>query len=98
MDLDLMWIALGIAAFGYFISDGLKNFKNPSASNVVDMLTNDENHQLIKQSDLHWYIGVSKEDAKKLIEEYPDVPHMSLNGQIYYPKEQLRQWLLNIHK
>lgn len=28
MEMNLFWIGLGLAALGYFIGDGLKNFKN----------------------------------------------------------------------
>lgn len=98
MELDFFWLAVGISVFGYFIGDGLKNCKNPSAPNVIDMLDEDDDHQLIKENDLHWFIGVTKEDARKLIEEHPDVPHIRLNGNIYYPREKLRQWLLKIGK
>lgn len=97
MDFDLFWLALGLAAFGYFIGDGLKNFKNPEAKSAMEWLDDDDNdHELIKEKDVHYFIGVSKEDAKKLIETYTDIPHVELNGNIYYPKAKLREWLLKI--
>jgi len=96
MEIDFLWIGLGLAAFGYFIGDGLKNFKNPIAKSFVDSLNEDDEHELIKENEVHHFMGVSKEDAKKLIEEHPDIPHLNLNGHIYYPKSKLRKWLIEI--
>lgn len=45
MEIDFFWIGLGIAAFGYFIGNGLKNFKNPEASFQFE----DEYPTLIKE-------------------------------------------------
>src|SRR5690625_4318647 len=99
MELDLLWIGIGLALFGYFIGDGLKNFKNPGASNAIQhMLEDDEEYKLIKQTDLHWFIGISKEDARTLVEEHPAIPHIMINGQMYYPRKQLKKWLLTIGK
>ncbi|MGY0691273.1 DNA-binding protein [Virgibacillus sp. FSP13] len=96
MEFDLIWIALGIAAAGYFIGEGLKNFQNPSAKSLIDSLDNDDEHELIKETDVHYLMGISKEDAKTLIQEHEDIPHILINGKVYYPKEKLRKWLLNL--
>lgn len=95
MELDFIWIALGIGLAGYFIGDGLKNFKNPEAKSLSDFFDEDDKHELIKENDVHYFIGISKEDAKHLIKEHPDIPHTIINGNVYYPKEKLRQWLIN---
>ncbi|WP_085522817.1 DNA-binding protein [Tuberibacillus sp. Marseille-P3662] len=94
--LGLIWIAIGIAVAGYFIGDGLKNFKNPNSKNFLDALDEDDELKLIKESDVHHFIGISKEDAKMLLQEYSDIPHIKLNGQVYFPKKQLRAWLLKL--
>lgn len=91
-------IALGIAAAGYFIGDGLKNFKNPSAKNVFSQLEESDDQKLIKERNVHHYMGISKEDATVLLQEHSDIPHIKLNGKIYFPKSQLRDWLLKIGK
>lgn len=96
MEIDFLWIGLGLAAFGYFIGEGLKNFKNPAAKSLIDSLDEDDEHELINKNDIHHFIGVSKDDAKKLIEEHPDIPHLKLNENIYYPKSKLRKWLMEI--
>ena len=38
MTWSFIWLAAGIAVAGYFIGDGLKNFKNPDAKNFIDSL------------------------------------------------------------
>ena len=96
MELDLIWIGLGIAIAGYFIGDGLKNFKNPNAKGLGDIFDEDDEHELIKESDVHYFIGISKEDAKHLIDEHPEIPHLLINDQVYYPKAKLREWLKDL--
>lgn len=96
LELDFFWLAIGLAVFGYFIGDGMKNFKNPSAPNLMDSF-DEEDYQLLKEKDLHWFIGISKEDVHRLVEEHPDVPHIKINDQTYYPKEPLKKWLMEIN-
>ncbi|WP_087972082.1 DNA-binding protein [Oceanobacillus rekensis] len=96
MELDFFWLAIGLAAAGYFIGDGLKNFKNPEAKSMMDSLEDDDQYELIKENEIHWFMGITKEDAKFLVKEYPDIPHILINGKIYYPKAKLRQWLMEV--
>lgn len=95
MELSSFFIALGIAAAGYFIGEGLKNFNNPEAKSI-DFWDDDDEHELIHEKNVHYYIGISKNDAQSLINEYPNVPHVKINGNVYYPKAKLREWLLQI--
>ncbi|WP_198508949.1 DNA-binding protein [Bacillus sp. FJAT-44742] len=92
--MSLFWLAIGIAAAGYFIGDGLKNFKNPNAKDLIDYLDEDE-HELIKENQIHHFVGISKEDVRHLIQEHSDFPHIVINGTTYYPKTKLRNWLLH---
>ncbi|ADU28925.1 hypothetical protein [Evansella cellulosilytica] len=94
--MDYIWLAVGIAIAGYFIGDGLKNFKNPDAKNIVDSINEDDDHELIKENYVHHHIGLSKEDAKQLRNTYPDIPHIKINDTIYYPKGKLREWLKSL--
>jgi hypothetical protein len=87
---ELFWLAAGLAALGYFIGDGLKNFKNPAAP---DVLESDDSLVLIKEKDIHHFLGISKGDAESLLKDYPDLPHMKINGNIYFPKAKLREWM-----
>ena len=96
MEWGFIFVAVGIAVAGYFIGDGLKNFKNPNAKNLLDSLDEEDEHELIKENDVHYFMGISKEDAKSLIQEHSDIPHIIINGKVYYPKEKLRKWLLNL--
>lgn len=96
MELDFFWLAIGMVGFGYFLGDGLKSFKNPSSKSFLESLDEDDEHELLKESEVHYFAGISREDAKKLTEEYPHIPHIKLNGQVYYPKAKLRAWLKDI--
>ena len=97
MECSFISIAIGIAAAGYFIGDGLKNLKNPDAKGLIDSIVEDDDeHELIKENDVHYFMGISKEDAKSLIQEHSDIPHIVINSKVYYPKAKLRKWLLNL--
>ncbi|GGF17547.1 hypothetical protein GCM10010954_15370 [Halobacillus andaensis] len=89
-------LALGIAAAGYFIGDGLKNFKNPSAPDFLSKLDDEDDHQLVKQKDVHYVLGVSKEDGQQLLRDHPEIPHVTINQNVYYPKDQLKAWVRKI--
>ncbi|GKV70211.1 hypothetical protein NCCP2716_27090 [Sporosarcina sp. NCCP-2716] len=94
MLVEFIWLGLAIAAAGYFIGDGLKNFNNPNAKDhLSDFFDDDDEPELIKESDVHHFMGISKEDAKNLLLEYPDIPHVFINNNVYYPKLKLRKWL-----
>lgn len=67
VEMNLFWIGLGLAALGYFIGDGLKNFKNPKGSYSGYPY-------LIKEDDLHYYLGLSKVETKEMLRKYPDIP------------------------
>ncbi|WP_368237637.1 hypothetical protein ABQ520_10030 [Bacillus velezensis] len=79
---------IGIALAGYFIGDGLKNFKSPDPHEHTD-------HILIKEKDLHFYIGyylgVTKEEAKQIVPDTSDVPHITRNGKRYVQKTALKR-------
>lgn len=95
MEFDFIWLALGIAAAGFFIGSGLKDFNNPNAKSFSQIF-DDEEHVLIKENDVHDFIGISKDDAKYLIKEHPDIPHIIINNSVYYPREKLRKWVENV--
>ena len=95
MEFDLIWLALGIAVAGFFIGNGLKNFNNPNAKSFSEIF-DDEEHELITENDVHDFIGILKEDAKYLIKEHSDVPHIIINNKVYYPRTKLREWIENL--
>lgn len=94
--MDEIWLAIGIAVAGYFIGDGLKNFKNPSAKTMMDYLEDDDDHELIKEKDLHYFLGIAKEDTSAFIQKHPQMPSIEVNGNLYFPKNKLRQWMNNL--
>jgi hypothetical protein len=85
MEISLLWIGAGLAAFGYFIGDGLKNFKNPKSGYRPYPV-------LIKEKDLPYYLGLKQEEIEDLIRKCPDVPKIELKGTTYYPYKQLLEW------
>jgi len=95
MELDLIWLALGIAVAGYFIGSGLKNFNNPDTRRFSEIL-DDTEHELVTENELPDFMGISKEDAYNLVKEHPEVPHIIINDKVYYPRKKLRAWLENL--
>ncbi|MCM2677539.1 DNA-binding protein [Alkalicoccobacillus plakortidis] len=92
---EFFWLAVGMVGAAYFIGDGLKNFNNPNAKSLLSRFTEDDEWgppKLIKENQVHDYIGISKEDAKALVKDYPSVPHIKVNGQVYFPVKKLKAW------
>ena len=96
MIMDYFWIAIGMIGFGYFIGDGLKNFQSPLEKRFIESAHEEDEHELIKEKDVHLFIGISKEDIQTLLKEHPDIPHIIINSKVFYPKAKLRKWLLEI--
>ena len=98
MYMEFLFIAIGIAAAGYFIGEGLRNFQSPNSKSLIETFDEDDDHELIKENNVHYFLGVTKEDAKQLISEYPNIPHILLNDKVYYQKAKLKEWLNTIGK
>ena len=90
------YIAIAIVVAAYLIADGLKNFGNPSSTSMMDMLDGEDGHELVKESEVHHVLGISKEDAHHLLQDHPEIPHIRINQTVYYPKEALRNWVTSI--
>ncbi|ASF39073.1 DNA-binding protein [Halobacillus halophilus] len=90
----MIWLGLGIVIAGYLIGEGLKDLKNPNS--ILESLNENDYHELIKENEVHHFIGISNEDAKHLIAEYPSIPHIVINSKVYYQKAKLRKWLMKI--
>lgn len=89
MEIDLFWIGAGLAAMGYFIGNGIKSLNQPEGSSA-------EEPTLVKEKDLHLYLGLSKEELKELVIKYPDAPRIELNGKTYYNYQHFLKWLSSI--
>lgn len=89
MQIDFFWIGIGLigglAGLGYFIGDGLKNFKNSKASSSGYPT-------LIKERDMHHYLGLSKDEFNELL-KHTHAPKIELKGTIYYPYQQFIEWI-----
>lgn len=95
--MDMIWIGLGIAIAGYCIGEGLRAFGKNDVKEGWDIFNNNDSHELLKENEVHYFLNISKEDARHLIDEYPSIPHMKINGNIYYSKEKLKEWIADFH-
>ncbi|WP_309507378.1 hypothetical protein [Sediminibacillus dalangtanensis] len=59
MELDFFWLAIGIAVAGYFIGEGLKNFKNPETKGLMDTSSDNDDQQLLKENYVHYFLGIT---------------------------------------
>jgi hypothetical protein len=85
MEIVSFWIAVGLAALGYFIGDGLKNFAKPQKKSRYPYL--------IKEKDLHYHFNLSKDEIEELLNKYPDAPKRELKGTTYYSYHKFIDWL-----
>ncbi|MFF2878633.1 helix-turn-helix domain-containing protein [Gottfriedia sp. NPDC057991] len=60
-------------------------------------------HQLLTQSELVDYLGLSKEEIQKLTElndgedgYTSELPHLKIGSEFYYPKSAIDKWLINV--
>ncbi|MEH7402707.1 DNA-binding protein [Gottfriedia acidiceleris] len=60
-------------------------------------------HQLLKETELVNYLGLSKEEIQKLTElddgdgSYSsDLPHIKIGSEFYDPKSAIDKWLINV--
>ncbi|WNS79962.1 DNA-binding protein [Domibacillus sp. DTU_2020_1001157_1_SI_ALB_TIR_016] len=88
-----LFLGAGIALAGYFIGDGLKNWKNPSEKTFIDHFKRRGQSELIQEDTLHRFFGAPKQDTKELLQKYPDIPSVDVNGKTYFSRTSLRQWL-----
>ncbi|MBK3494220.1 DNA-binding protein [Viridibacillus sp. YIM B01967] len=93
MTYDFIWLSLSIVAAGYLIGDGLKNFGNPNAKSLLDILDEGEEVELIAAKELHVFLNVPKEATSNFVFEHPEVPYIELNGHIFFQKQRISEWL-----
>ncbi|MED2737348.1 DNA-binding protein [Bacillus toyonensis] len=91
--MDLFWVGIGLLFLGYFIGEGLKNFKNPGSS---ETLFGTGNKKLIKEEDLHSALGIPRAEMKEMLEKYPDIPKIELKNVNYYQYGKVIEWLEKI--
>lgn len=95
--MGFLTIGIGLAVAIYFLCEGFfKNIKNPGSNNEFESLEEEDEQELIKASELHHYLGITKADVKELMKAHSDIPHITINGKTYYAKEKVREWLFNI--
>ncbi|PGL68873.1 helix-turn-helix domain-containing protein [Bacillus sp. AFS055030] len=92
--ISIFLLGICIVIGSWMISRGLKT--EVSAKQAVQ-------HQLLTQSELVEYLGLSKEEIQKLTElsngdgSYTsELPHIKIGYEFYYPKSAIDKWLLNV--
>lgn len=93
--ISIFCLGVCIVIGSWMISNGLSVKPNIYTKQAV-------NHQLLTQSELIRYLGLSKEEVQKLT-ELPDadgytseLPHIKIGTKLYYPKAAIDKWLLNV--
>ncbi|MDL4843109.1 DNA-binding protein [Aquibacillus rhizosphaerae] len=94
LELDFIAIGVGIAIAGYCIGTGLHS----SEKTLIDQLNEENEDELVNEDELEMFLGIPKADTKVLVKEYPDVPYIRLNGNVYFNKKNLRKWFMDYKK
>jgi hypothetical protein len=92
--MGFLTIGIGLAVAVYFLCEGLNNITNPGSKNAFEQIDEVDEQELIKASELHYYLGVSKAEAEEFMKAHSDLPRICINGKAYYLKTKLREWLL----
>jgi len=96
--MGFLTIGIGLAVAVYFLCEGLNNITNPVSKNEFEQVDVVDEQELIKASELHYYLGVSKAEAEVFMKAHSNLPQICINGEAYYLKTKLSEWLLKMNK
>lgn len=89
-----LWLAVTIIACAYFLFEAIKGFSPRSNStNPLDTMFDEEADLIVKEQDLHSHIGLTKEETRALLYQYPEIPKLDISGRNYYSPEQVKGWI-----
>jgi hypothetical protein len=94
--MGFLTMGIGLAVAVYFLCEGLGNTIKPGSNNEFGQIDEVEQEELIKASELHYYLGVSRVEAEEFMKAHSNLPRICINGKAYYSKTKLREWLLNM--
>ena len=101
-------IGISISIAGYYIGNGISKglifFKSNNTEYISSrfgeiLFKQDEdifNKRLVKKKYISKKLGVSMKEVDYLINEYPEIKYININGKIYYDRESLEVWIYNI--
>jgi hypothetical protein len=95
-------VAISIFSLGICIVFGCWLLSNSLRDNKSSQPIKNPPHQLLTQSEVAKYLGISVRKIQELT-EYPDgsgytsiLPHVKVDNTNYYPKKALDKWLQNV--
>ncbi|MET3195678.1 helix-turn-helix domain-containing protein [Bacillus sp. OAE603] len=96
-------VALSICFLGICIVIGSWIIPNALSIQPTVETKHSVQHQLLTQSELVNYLGLSKEEIQQLTElsdggdvYTSELPHIKIGSKFYYPKSAIDKWLLNV--
>ena len=108
-NLSVNTLGLSIIIAGYFIGNGIRNgltcfskgevHKDESSMWDLLRMQNEDVKQtkFVKKKYLRKYFGLSKKELDNFLNEYLDIPSININGQTYYIREELNEWMKNLY-
>ena len=102
-------LGLSIIIAWYFIGNGIRNGltcfskgevhkDETSMWDLLRMQNEDvEQSKFVKKKYLRRYFGFSKKELDKFLNEHLDIPSININGEIYYIREELNEWVRNLY-
>lgn len=80
----LFCVGAGLALMGYYIGKGLQHFHKPEQ---IDYYT------FMRENEVRMFLNLSPEELRALAEVHTDLPRVIIDGNTYYPKQQLMAWI-----
>ncbi len=101
-------ISISIIISGLFIGNGIRNglvcLKNNAKQSETSVwslssLQMDDilQRKLVKKKYLHKWLGIDKQNVDAFIYQYPDIPHICINNEVYYIREELNSWFFSLN-
>lgn len=96
-------VALSIFCFAVCFVIGSWLISNSLGNNSTQQINQTEEKQLLTQSEVANYLGITTEEVQKLtkISSGPnayttEIPHIEIENIVYYPKKAIDEWLQNM--
>ena len=107
--LSVYILGLSIIIAGYFIGNGIRNglicFSkgevHKDETSMWDLLRMEkediEQSKFVKKKYLSRYFGLSKKQLDNFLNQHLDIPSININGETYYIREELNEWMKNLY-
>lgn len=102
-------LGVSIIIAGYFIGNGIRNgltcfskgevHKDETSMWDLLRMQNEDIRQskFVKKKYMRRYFGLSKKQLDNFLNQHLDIPSININGETYYIREELNEWMKNLY-